>query len=303
MMHDFKTDSLLVRYVLGEASPEECSGLEDNYFADADLFEELVAAENDLVDAYARGQLADADRRKFEKHFLVTPERRQRVEFAKALLGHIAPEAGEIQQEKTNSLTSRPPLAALNRWSAAQLATLVFLAAIVAWSVLMTIQNFRLQKEVARLQTEIGRLQEIQRTLQQQMQTFEASISGREGGGQIQEKANPSVAILTLNPGIPRGNGPDNSIAISSEIRSVRLQLVVEDHGYTKFNATVETANGSEVWQAQNLIVQTRRETKVNLTLPAKVLADGDYIVNLTTVGSNGRTESINSYVFRVIRR
>src|SRR5947207_2409634 len=100
MMHEFNPDSLLVRYLLGEASPEERSHLEARYVTNAELFEELVAAENDLIDAYAGGHLSDSDRRRLEEYFLVTPERRQRVEFAKALLNRFTTEAGEIQRKK-----------------------------------------------------------------------------------------------------------------------------------------------------------------------------------------------------------
>ena len=100
MMHEFNPDSLLVHYLLGEASPEERSHLETKYVTNAELFEEIVTAENDLIDAYASGQLPDPDCRRFEENFLVTPERRQRVEFAKALLNRFTTEAGEIQRKK-----------------------------------------------------------------------------------------------------------------------------------------------------------------------------------------------------------
>jgi hypothetical protein len=303
MMHDFKSDSLLVRYLLGEASPEECSGLEAKYLADADLFEELEATEDDLIDAYARGQLPEADHRRFEEYFLVTPERRQRAWLARALLSHVAAESGAKQKGETESL-GFPTVAARNRWPAAvQLVALVFIAATVAWSVGMTIQNLRLQKEVARLQAAIAGFRETERALQQRIREFQANKLSSEGNGQNHGKATSSVAVLTLNSGIPRGNGPDSSVVISSGTRLVRLYLASEDHGYSKLNATLETLTGKKVWQAKNLTLHGGREAKVDLTVPANILANGDYIVNLTGSAPSGKTETMNSYAFRVVRR
>ena len=75
----------LQRYVLGDLSDAERAELEEKYFADDELFDQLVEVENDLVDAYVDGTLTPADRKKFEERFMTTSERRDRVAFARAL--------------------------------------------------------------------------------------------------------------------------------------------------------------------------------------------------------------------------
>ena len=45
---------LMRRYLLGSLPQDERTSLEGGYLADAGLFEELVAAENDLIDYYVR---------------------------------------------------------------------------------------------------------------------------------------------------------------------------------------------------------------------------------------------------------
>src|SRR5262245_6158847 len=74
-----------VKYLLGNLTDEEQVEVEDRAFADADYLRALEATEADLIDSYVRGQLSQADRRGFEFRFLTSPERRRKVEFARAL--------------------------------------------------------------------------------------------------------------------------------------------------------------------------------------------------------------------------
>src|SRR6185369_15603174 len=77
---------LITSYLLGELSEEERSSMEEQYFADADLSHEVQAVRDDLVDAYVRGRLPARERERFETYFMASPRRRERVEFAAALL-------------------------------------------------------------------------------------------------------------------------------------------------------------------------------------------------------------------------
>src|SRR6187200_2485378 len=74
-----------VKYLLGNLTDEEQVQVEDRAFADADYLSVLEATEADLIDAYVRGELSQPDRRSFEFRFLTSPERRRKVEFARAL--------------------------------------------------------------------------------------------------------------------------------------------------------------------------------------------------------------------------
>ena len=87
-------DEQIVRYLLGELSEEERSRLEGLYFADPDLLERLVAAKEVLIDDYVGGRLSGRRLELFESHFLASPERRRRVETAKAVRAHVLSSAG-----------------------------------------------------------------------------------------------------------------------------------------------------------------------------------------------------------------
>src|SRR5689334_15645816 len=79
-------DALLTRYLLGELPAEQAEKLDELIIVDEEFAWRLRAAEDDLMDAYVRGTLADEELKKFLASYLSSPERRHKVEFAAALL-------------------------------------------------------------------------------------------------------------------------------------------------------------------------------------------------------------------------
>src|SRR5262245_328184 len=75
-----------LRYILGDMLAEERARFEEEYFENDELFEELVAAENEIADKYVRGKLSSAERQKVEQHFLHSSERKKEIEFAGLLM-------------------------------------------------------------------------------------------------------------------------------------------------------------------------------------------------------------------------
>ena len=69
----------MTRYLLGDLPETEQTAVEQEYFADQEKFEEVWAAENDLVDRYVRGRLSRAERELFERNYLQSPKHRERV--------------------------------------------------------------------------------------------------------------------------------------------------------------------------------------------------------------------------------
>lgn len=84
-------EQLLTRYLLGELPEEERSRLEAEYFADPGLFARLLAAEDDLIDAYVRGALSAEAQARFEERFCRSGEQVQRIAFASALKAQKPP--------------------------------------------------------------------------------------------------------------------------------------------------------------------------------------------------------------------
>ena len=79
------SETLLVRYLLGDLAEEEQVEIEERAFRHHQYLETIQAVESDLIDEYVRGGLSDRERRQFEARFFVSAERRRKVGFAKAL--------------------------------------------------------------------------------------------------------------------------------------------------------------------------------------------------------------------------
>jgi hypothetical protein len=86
MPQDTERDARLTSYLLGELVNSERNKLEDEYLGDDELFQKLLAAEDELIHAYVRGSLTPLQRFGFEQLFLQTPERNARVVFAREFL-------------------------------------------------------------------------------------------------------------------------------------------------------------------------------------------------------------------------
>ena len=76
------------RYLLGELDDGARAEVEQRLLSDGEAFEQLLVAEDEIIDEYASGRLDAEERADFEAHFLATPERQQKVRFARALRRH-----------------------------------------------------------------------------------------------------------------------------------------------------------------------------------------------------------------------
>jgi tetratricopeptide (TPR) repeat protein len=84
----------LFQYLLGKLSEEEMLSLEDSYFFDNGSFDELQAAERELIDLYLEGGLSKDQVYQFEHFFLSTPERQEKLSFARALKRYTPKQKG-----------------------------------------------------------------------------------------------------------------------------------------------------------------------------------------------------------------
>jgi hypothetical protein len=79
-------DQQFERYLLGMLSDDEAERLDELSIADDEAAWRLSAVENDLVDAYVRGELHGETLQRFDAYYLASPRRRAKVMFARTLL-------------------------------------------------------------------------------------------------------------------------------------------------------------------------------------------------------------------------
>lgn len=73
------------QYLLGHLSDEEQQEIEERLMTDDDLFEELEISKGELIEEYCAGELNQNEHQWFERHYLASPEGRQRYTFTVAL--------------------------------------------------------------------------------------------------------------------------------------------------------------------------------------------------------------------------
>src|SRR6185436_16077144 len=72
-------------YLLGNFEDRGKEEFERRLFADDEFLEEVMAAEDQLIDDFLTGDLSTDEAAMFEKNFLVTEERRQKLRLGKTL--------------------------------------------------------------------------------------------------------------------------------------------------------------------------------------------------------------------------
>lgn len=79
------------QYLLGSLDDVRLKQVEERLITDADFFEELEIAEDELIDEFLSHDLSEPDRDRFERHFLAAPERQRNLQFARAMRRQITP--------------------------------------------------------------------------------------------------------------------------------------------------------------------------------------------------------------------
>lgn len=96
-----KTDDLIARFLLGELCEEERTQVEERFLADNEFFEEVLSAENALLDQYLLGQLSEEQRKRAETLFQSSPGQKRELEFTKELIAAVR--EADLESHQTTS--------------------------------------------------------------------------------------------------------------------------------------------------------------------------------------------------------
>jgi len=290
------------RYLLGPAPPEERAEVEHAYLSDPDQFEQLNEAENDLIDAYVRGRLSAADRKEFEKHYLSSPPRRERVQFAAAL----AEVSRELKQSEAaaepsfwnrlRSLFSEPVL----RWQ--------WSLAAAAFTAVLVIAGLQVSKE-RRLQ--LARLHQPATQPAGETQTptpanSEAPKTGESSGPEIAQLNRHELDEFTiqLSAGISRNAGSKLNTFAIPKAPWIIFRLILDQDEQATYAAALETAEGKQIKTFGGLKSQVGGGNAiVVLRVRSNLVQAGDYVITLRTAGTTGESEEdIDTYTFRATK-
>lgn len=320
----------IVRYLLGDLPEQEQVRIEDRAFSDPEYLQNVLAVESDLIDEYVRGGLSEHERRQFESRFLASRERRQKVEFARALSA-VASEATATEPVQWHALVPQASwwesFIAMVRGATPAVRLVVAAASLVvvigmSWLITQTV---RFRAELAQLQAQHQEQRRQQDALEQQVigerarsRELEAQLQGEREQREIAEElarrleqeraaqaAQSTLASLLLWPGISRTAGNRPKLVVPQAARLARLQVGLEpEDEYESFRVELRNAQGSEVWSQRDLRPRPSRAGRVVvLSVPARLLVSGDYELALKGVVAGGAVEEVRYYYFSVAIR
>ena len=319
MASETQAETRRFQHLLGLSSEAERERLESEFFDDDDAFQEMLTAEDDLIDAYARGELSAKEREQFETRFLTSAQGRERVQFARTL---ARPRVKREVQASTwwpgflSSLTGHNAFARVG----AVMAMLV-VAVGFTWLVFdrsrMNNELRELRAERARLTEESAELRRIADAERARSAELTAQVQGERvvappTNPETQRSPEPKtpeqfVSIaFNLSPGGVRGGG-GKTLAVPQKARSITLRLSFErPSSHQEYRAAIETPDGTSVWRNDSFGSRSKT-TELNgislPTIPASALPPGDYILFLSGKGSDGNFEPLANYSFRISRK
>jgi hypothetical protein len=288
---------LMKRYLLGRATPEERADLENEYLSNANVFEELAEAENDLIDGYVKDKLTDSDAREFERQYMSSSKGRARVQFARAF--------AEVSRG-TRPTTSAERMSLLQRWTLPFHQARLSLQWGLALSAVAVILAFGWLGISHHRATQAG----MQKPFDNQRGTHTppARTQPLNGtsvpGTEIAQNAAPPLADYTvqLSPGLARGVGTSPKVFPFPKTQWVRFRLVLEnneDRG--PFTASLETPEGQLIERVEGIRSSRPNRTQVvELRISSSLIPVGDYILRLSEKAADGSEEELDSYTFRV---
>ncbi len=105
------------------------------------------------------------------------------------------------------------------------------------------------------------------------------------------------VSTILLSMGTTRGEDTSGPTTIPKNATQIDLTMTFEAGEHRSYFAVVETADGQQIWRGRLRRRKSTEEVKTaTISLPAKRLPKGDYIISLKGLLGNGTYEPIADY-------
>jgi hypothetical protein len=329
MKEEADNEKLLIRYLLGDLPEEQRLQVEGEFLSDDQRYERLLALENELFYDYAQNKLSTGEREQFEKRFLSSEQNRKRAMIASALARKMSESASvETAEIGIADRERRRFWQSLKSYFVAQsaavrvsLAALAIASLALIWLVIGIVRlrnefdQFQAQRAVQedqlrqKAQQERVRADDLNIRLKREidenaMLRQELSKMQAQSGGQGERP--PSVISLALSPSIVRSQAPGmKNLYLAPGARLLKLRLNLKGHvEYKTYQVTLLTVDSVDKWSQDMLKAkQTGSTRSIDLWLPTRILAPGDYVLRLKGYASDGTLEETGDYYYLSIRR
>lgn len=261
-------EASMMRYLLGELSPDEQAELDERAFVDDAWEEDRDTAADELIDAYLAGALRPDARERFEVHFLASAAHRERFQLVRDLRTVLAREGA--------ALSPSVPVRRTLVWSAAAAALVAALAAVFFFA----------------------RSQAPEQLVAVATPAPTATVVATPVAEETREPAPTrtlTVAVADASRSI--------KVALGPELRTVRFAIPVPEDGTPSYAVTV--SQGAEtVWQREDLVPR-EAGAPIEASVPAHLLAGGEVlsIEGESVRGASPAPAPVRRWTLRVVGR
>lgn len=333
-------DEELTGYLLGALGEERRDEVERRLLADDELYGALLAAEDDLVDAYARDELDAGERHAFEERLAGLPGMAQRIGFARSLQRHASAERAResaaddatadtgpspsLGQRLAAWLAGLQPAPELRLAAAAAAVLLVAATAFFAWqSAELSLEVQELRAAHTDLATERSELAARRAELADELSAARTALA--EGHGTAEqlaaaerriEELEGEISRIRRKPSEPRrvaarflltlatrsAGVPELAVPAAADRVDLQLDTAGDHEYYDRFQARLLGPGGAEVWSRTGLAADPQTGV-VEIALPAELLPEGRYEALLEGAEQDGAPELVGAYEFQLLRR
>jgi hypothetical protein len=324
-------EQVIIDYLLAALPVAEVERLDELSVTDDEFAERLRIVENDLVDAYASGELTGDRLKGFQSHYLASPRRREKAQFAQALLAY---------SDKVSWATGTPSVAPSSSGSRRQRRWLSFFAmprpvlqwgfAVAALLMLfaggyLLFENQRLRNQMTQAQGERAALEQRESELQRQLddkrsadaETEKELERVRERLAELEQRATneqpttnelarptSKVVAFTLAPPM-RGGGQPPTVRVPVGTDVVALTLQLEPNDFSAYRVALKVAATNQIiWRSGRLKSQSKGGIRtLSIRLRADLLKPQHYTLEVSGVRTTGAAEIIGGYSFTVVNQ
>ena len=246
----------------------DSSAVEERLLIDDEFYDELLAGEDELIDEYLAGELSVSARKSFDDYFMSTPERHEKLRFARGLRKYVSQVgAAHSQAEAINETEPRATPAPEKR----------------GWFWFLPWQNPVLSYSLAAACVLILAVVTI---------AVIRNLAFRQPTG--------TVLAVELTSGLSRGDEQIKAFSVSNA-ETVELNLRIDpSDDYPSYRAVLQTIDGTEKLRDDGSQINSSGGAMVALRVPTRLLVPGTYYVKLSGRNKQGQYEDLGRYSFRI---
>jgi hypothetical protein len=251
------------RFLLGQLSPADAERFEETILASGEQFAEVESAEDDLFDAFARGELNPGDRAAFRQRYGSQP---QRIRFARAL---------DAKGRRHNVV---PLPAAQKSWQRTLLAVAASIVVVAGSLFLWRTRNVPTPATTSATSV---------------LNSPSVAVTTATGGAPAIESQSPAAGIVLVDLAMVSARGANRmthvALTSTSAVLALRIRINPADH-FPAYAITVRTSDGSSVWQGQANVTSSG---SIAAEISAPRFRSGEYEIKVAGVRPGAPDEDL----------